>query len=148
MHCGKLTFKDHSLLIIQCGKKAEFTPAKLQKRLTEITDSLIKQRFTSATLCLPQLTQHTADWQLEQMIIQIDNQRYQFLDFKKKNSKPHQLESITFYLPGADEKVLKLSQSNCCGVELTRHLANMPANICTPTYLGEQAQQLAEQFDQ
>ncbi len=137
----------HSLLIVQCGKKAEFTPGKLQKRLIEITDSLIKQRFSSATLCLPQLEQHAAEWQLEQMIIQIDNLRYQLLDFKKKSLKPHKLEAITFYLPGANEKVLELALAITQGVELTRHLANMPANICTPTYLGEQATQLAKQFE-
>ncbi|BCA94213.1 putative cytosol aminopeptidase [Legionella antarctica] len=137
----------HSLLIIQCGEKADFTPARLQKRLTEITESLLKQRFSSATLCLPLLMKHTAEWQLEQMIIQIDNLRYQLLDFKKNSSKPHKLESITFYLPGATEKVLELALAITQGVELTRHLANMPANICTPTYLGEQATQLAEQFE-
>ncbi|CEG57947.1 leucyl aminopeptidase [Legionella fallonii] len=136
----------HSLLLIQCGEKAEFTPNKLQKRLSEIVDSLIKQRFTSATLCLPQLKRYTAEWQLEQMILQINNQRYQLLDFKKKNAKPHPLETISFYLPGADEKVVETAQAISTGVELTRHLANMPANICTPTYLGEQAQHLAQQF--
>jgi leucyl aminopeptidase len=136
----------YGLLIIQCGKKAEFTPPKLQKRVLEITDSLIKQRFVSATLCLPQLIQHSAEWQLEQMIIQIDNKRYQLLDFKIKNAKPHQLEAITFYLPGASEQALKQAQAVTAGVELTRHLANMPANICTPTYLGEQAIKLANEF--
>lgn len=136
-----------SLLVVQCGKKAEFSPLGLQKRLAEITEALIKHRFSSATLCLPQLPKHSADWQLEQMIIQIDNQRYQLLDFKKKVSKAHKLESITFYLPDATEKVLELSRAIIAGVEFTRHLANMPANICTPTYLGEQAEQLAKQFD-
>ncbi len=136
----------HSLLVIQCGKKAEFTANKLQKRLSEIIDSLIKQRFTSATLCLPQLPQRTAQWQLEQMILQINNQNYQLIDFKKKNTKSYQLETITFYLPGANDEVVQTAQAISSGVELTRHLANLPANICTPTYLGEQAQQLAQQF--
>lgn len=136
----------HSLLLIQCGKKAEFTANKLQKRLSDIVDFLIKQRFTSATLCLPQLPQHTAQWQLEQMILQISNQSYQLLDFKKKNAKPYKLETISFYLPGADNAVVETAQAISSGVELTRHLANMPANVCTPTYIGEQAQQLAQQF--
>ncbi|MCL5272353.1 MAG: leucyl aminopeptidase, partial [Gammaproteobacteria bacterium] len=137
-----------SLLIIQCGKKSEFNSTVLQKRITDITDALIKQRFTSATLCLPQLTNQSAEWQLEQMIVQIDNIRYQLLDFKKKNPKSHKLEAISFYLPGASEKSLELANAIVAGVEITRHLANMPANICTPTYLGEQAIELAKQFDQ
>lgn len=135
-----------SLLVVQCGEKEEFNSIVLQKRITEITDALIKQRFSSATLCMPTLTHQTAEWQLEQMIVQMDNIRYQLLDFKKKNPKAHQLESITFYLPGASEKSLELAKAIVTGVELTRHLANMPANVCTPTYLGEQAEQMAKQF--
>lgn len=136
-----------SLLILQCGKKAEFSPPKLQKRLMELTQALIKHRFTSATLCLPQLPEHSPEWQLEQMIIQIDNHRYQLLDFKKNDAKLHKLDSIHFYLPNANEQTLLVAKAISSGVELTRHLANMPANICTPTYLGEQAIQLANEFD-
>mgnify|MGYP000149012733 CR=1 FL=1 len=135
-----------SLLLIQCGKKDKYTPALLKKRMLEITDALIKQRIKSVTLCLPQLTKYSADWQLEQMLMQIDNQRYQLLDFKKKNAKPHVLEQISFYLPNATEQALSVGQAIAQGVEFTRNLTNLPANICTPTFLGEQAQQLAKQF--
>ncbi|MFT4059700.1 MAG: leucyl aminopeptidase [Legionella sp.] len=140
--------KEHSLLIIQCGKKEKFTPAQLKKRLSEITEALIKQRFKSATLCLPQLPNYSAEWQLEQMLIQTDNQCYQLLDFKKKNAKSHVLEQIYFYLPEAKKEALETGRAIAEGVEFTRTLANLPANICTPTYLGEQASQLAKQFSQ
>lgn len=136
----------HSLLLVQFGKKEKFTPNLLKKRIIEISDVLIKQRFKSATLCLPQLDQYSADWQLEQMLLHIDNQRYQLLDFKKNNGKPHLLEQINFYLPHAEENALKTGQAIAEGVELTRNLANMPANICTPTYLGDQAIKLAKEF--
>ena len=33
------------------------------------------------------------------------------------------------------------------GINYARELANLPGNICTPTYLSEQAQSLADQFD-
>lgn len=139
--------QEHSLLIIQCGEKTAFNSTSLQKRLTDITDALLKQRITSATLCLPQVADKSADWQLEQMILHIDNQRYQLLDFKKNKSKLFKLEFINFYLPNANEQTIDLAQAIASGVEFTRHLANLPANICTPTYLGEQATQLATQFE-
>lgn len=135
-----------TLLVIQCGEQAKYTPSLLKKRITEVTGVLIKHRIRTATVCFPQIARYSADWQLEQMIVQIDNQRYQLLDFKKKKAKPHQLENITIYLPNASEEGLKLGQAIAAGVELTRHLANMPANICTPTYLGDQAIQLAKEF--
>lgn len=136
----------HSLLLIQCGKKETFSSSLLKKRLFELTDALIKQRIKSATVCLPQLLNYSADWQLEQMVVHVDNQRYQLLDFKKKNSKPYLLEHIDFYLPDATKHALESGQAIAQGVELARNLANMPANICTPAYLGEQAMRLAEQF--
>ena len=142
----QIDIQGHSLLVIQCGAKEEYNATLLQKRVSDACDALMKQRFSSATLCFPQLPQQTAEWQLEQMIVQIDNLRYQLLDFKKKNSKAHKLNSIDFYLPGATEHVLKTAKAIVAGVEFTRHLANMPANICTPTYLGEQALELAKQF--
>lgn len=135
-----------SVLVIQCGKEKEFNSTQLQKRLTDITNSLIKHKFTSATICLPQVSQRDADWQLERMLLQMDNAQYQLLDFKKKNPKKNKLESILFYLPGAQESTIQQAQAIAAGVELTRTLGNMPANICTPTYLGEQAKQLASQF--
>ncbi|MEL0657399.1 leucyl aminopeptidase, partial [Pseudoalteromonas issachenkonii] len=33
------------------------------------------------------------------------------------------------------------------GSELCKDVANMPPNICDPVYLGEQAQELATDFD-
>lgn len=136
----------HCLLLIQCGTREKFTPKQLQKRLAEITDTLIKHRIKSATLCLPQLPQYSADWQLEQMLLHIDSQCYQLLDFKKKNKKAHQLENISFYLPQATQQALTIGQAIAEGVKFTRDLANIPANVCTPAYLGEQALQLAKTF--
>ncbi|WP_058533251.1 leucyl aminopeptidase [Legionella saoudiensis] len=136
----------HCLLLIQCGKKEKFTAKLMKKRLTELMDAVIRQRFKSITLYLPQLPKHSADWQLEQMIMQIDNHCFQQLEFKKKQAKPHRLEQVNFYLPEASPKALETGQAIAKGVEFTRHLANLPANICTPTYLGEQAIQLAKEF--
>ena len=73
--------------------------AKGQEIENVCRDFLIKQKITSATLCLPQLAKYSADWQLEQMILQTDNLQYQLLDFKKKKAIANKLEAIHFYLP-------------------------------------------------
>lgn len=138
--------QDFSLLLVQCGKQSEFKAQGLQKIMTAITEALLKQRLTSATLCLPLLPNQDPEWQLEQMILQIDAARYQLLDFKKKDPKPHLLENISFYLPNADENTLELAKAIASGIELTRNLANLPANICTPTYLAEEALKLEQSF--
>lgn len=136
-----------SLFLIQCGKKKSFDFNQLLKTLTEISDALNKQKITSATLCLPQLADHSPDWQLEQMILKMDHKHYQFNEFKTKNIKTNSLNTIVFYLTGAQADTLKTANAIASGVQLTRDLGNMPANVCTPTYLGEQAQSLATQFE-
>lgn len=139
--------KDSSMLVVNCGPKAAFTLSQLQKRIGELTDFLIQQRLRTVTLCFPQMPDLSPDKQLEQMILKLDHQLYQFLDFKTKNGKANALESVSFYLPGATEKTIHTAEAIALSVSFTRNLGNMPANICTPTYLGEQAEALAKQYD-
>ncbi|MDX1837440.1 leucyl aminopeptidase [Legionella taurinensis] len=135
----------HCLLVLNCGKKAEFNGDALQKRLGDIMAALLKQRVASATLCLPPVADKTPDWQLQHMLLQVDAQCYQLNEFKTKEKKPLILESVNFSLPGVSHQTLKHSEAIAKGVQLTRTLADLPANRCTPAYLGEQALALANE---
>lgn len=136
-------FSGCRLLLIHCGKNSTYTADVLSKQMAEIASLLFKQRVASATLCMPQLAHHTPDWQLQQMLLQFENQRYQLLDYKSKQNTPHAIESIHFFLPNTSSSTIKTAQSIANGVEFTRTLANLPANVCTPTYLAQQAIKLA-----
>lgn len=133
-----------SLMLIHCGKQADFNVKQLNKRLGDIYSALTNQKIATATLCLPTINQHDADWQLQQMLLSIENLHYQLDEFKTKNNKKSALEAITFYLPGADAKTIHTAESIAAGVNLTRRLADLPANICTPSYLAEQAKKLTK----
>lgn len=135
-----------SLLIIQCGDSSHYTADALSKRIADIAALLLRQRVESATLCMPQLTKQTPDWQLQQMLIQFESQRYQLLDFKSKQNTPHPILSIHFFLPNATQDTIKSAMAIANGVEFTRNLANLPANVCTPAYIAQQAVKLAHQY--
>nr|HAT8712779.1 leucyl aminopeptidase [Legionella jordanis] len=132
-----------SLMLINCGKSSDFDLSSLRKRLSAALDAVIKQRLKSITIGLPQVATLTADRQLEHMILHADAQLYQLLTFKT-DKKPYPLESIEFYLPGADAKTIATAKAIASGIECARTLANLPANICTPTYLADQATELAQ----
>ncbi len=134
------------LLIIQCGDKSRYTADVLSKRIADLAGLLFKQRVESATLCMPQLTEQTPDWQLQQMLLQFESQRYQLLDFKSKQNTPHPINSIHFFLPNTSQDTIKSAFAIADGVEFTRNLANLPANICTPTYMAQQGVKLAHQY--
>ena len=137
-----------SLFLISCGDKTAFDPDSLMKRMTDITAHLLKERILAATICMPQLNNQTPDWQVQQMLLLIEAQRYQLLDFKTQISKPYALECITFDLAKATPKSIDTALAIAHGIEFTRTLANMPANICTPTYIATQAMELVKQHKQ
>ncbi|CEK09923.1 leucyl aminopeptidase [Legionella hackeliae] len=137
----------HSMLLINCGKKSEFNSKDLKKYLNEIVPVLIKQRLATVTICMPKLPHHEPDWQIEQMLLQIDALLYQSLAFKTTNNKVYRLETIQFHLAGATATAINVAKAIAEGVKYTRTLADMPANICTPSYLGEQAMELSRQHE-
>ena len=136
------------LLLINCGDSKDYTASILSKRIADVMEHLLKKGIVSATICMPQVSHRQPDWQIQQMILQIDSLRYQLLDFKTKDQKSHALESVTFFLPGASDTAIKAGEVIAQSVAMTRTLANMPANICTPTYLGQQALELAKRHAQ
>lgn len=138
-----------SILIIHCGDAATFTPKALNKRIAEIAQALIKQHIQSAVISMPLLENIDAQVQLQKMILAFDDNLYQLLDFKSRDKKPHGLQSLSFALPttlnDTYTNTLRHAEAVAEGIRLTRNLANSPANVCTPTYLAEQAQALAKQ---
>jgi len=140
--------EDRSLCILHCGDETTFTNQTLKKYIAEITHSLTKHRIEKATICLPQLLNHSPEAQLQQMVLNFDEDLYQLLDFKSSEKKPHSLQSITFNVPNANAGTLHAAESIAEGIRLTRHLANLPSNVCTPTHLAEEALKLAKQHSE
>ena len=134
-----------SLLLFHCGNEKEYNAAALSQSLIEITQLLIKQKVTSMQMNLPQVIDHSPDWQIKQMVLGIDSQCYQFNEFKTLNKKTIALNIIHICLPKATQAAIETAKATAEGVQLTRRLADLPANHCTPTILAEQAKQLAKQ---
>lgn len=83
----------------------------------------------------------------------LQNQTYQYSRTLSNQPEPVTLDSVEFLTEGlkdADDAELKtaLKQGKAIGkgMKLTRELGDLPGNICTPTYLGEQARQLAKDY--
>lgn len=135
------------LILVDCGDASKYTEDKLTQCISNIAAFIFKQRIKDVVISLPPLTNRSPDWQIQQMLLQFDGLRYQLLDYKSQNKKPYAIESVYFDLPGASELSITDAQSIALGISLTRNLANQPANICTPSYLAEQALALASEHD-
>lgn len=69
---------------------------------------------------------------------------------KAKSIEPHPLKQVVLLADKADaaaaEAGVQQGQGLGLGVALAKDLGNLPPNICTPTYLGKQAEKLAKEY--
>jgi leucyl aminopeptidase len=69
---------------------------------------------------------------------------------KAKSIEPHPLKHVVLLADKADaaaaEAGVQQGQGLGQGVALAKDLGNLPPNICTPTYLGKQAEKLAKEY--
>ncbi|MDE2594476.1 MAG: leucyl aminopeptidase [Burkholderiales bacterium] len=75
---------------------------------------------------------------------------YVYRQTKPSAPKPGKLQKVTLASSADDAAAVKAGltqgQGVAAGVELARECANLPGNLCTPTYLGQEAKRLAKEF--
>lgn len=133
-------------ILIHCGTEALYDTSALKDYVYKISSMITQRRLASVTIALPQLACESADWQVEQMVIQFEAEAYQFLELKTRSKGVHATKTIHWYLPDAQKKCAHSGQIIAESIRFTRHLANLPANICTPTYMAKQAKLLGSEF--
>ncbi|MBU1775454.1 MAG: leucyl aminopeptidase [Gammaproteobacteria bacterium] len=87
-------------------------------------------------------------WVLKQAVIAAADGAYRADSLKSKPAKAATLKQIAFVTLERPTDALKQAVDQAAavarGMELTKDLANLPANICTPTYLAAKALALAK----
>lgn len=142
------------LLLVGCGKEKGLDAARYHTIINKSSATIANLPIKDALYTLTELT--VKDYDLTQKIkysaIQLRYQAYRFdqLKSRDKREKP-KLKRISF--PAADKRTAKivqqaLSQGTAIanGMDLTRTLGDLPGNICTPTYLANQAKTLAKDY--
>ncbi|SDV48015.1 aminopeptidase A. Metallo peptidase. MEROPS family M17 [Chitinasiproducens palmae] len=91
-----------------------------------------------------------AAWAVRAAVLAAGYGAYRFDQMKGAPEAPKGgVEQVTITVNGESAAVREaVTQGSALveGINLTRDLANLPPNVCTPTYLGEVAQQLARDF--
>jgi len=89
-----------------------------------------------------------AAWLIKQAVLVASEQAFRADGLKSKPGKAATLKRITFATLNKPAAALQmtLDQSSAIahGMALTKTLGNLPGNICTPTYLAQQAQAMAK----
>ncbi len=90
-------------------------------------------------------------WKARQSVIQAADATYRFESMKSKKSAPRALTTVEYATskpvrdPGTDRGVVE-GRAISAGMSLARDLGNLPGNVCTPTYLADQAKKLGREW--
>jgi len=141
------------VLLVGCGKNTPLTTHEYRKIVSSSIKALNTAKIKDALLCLTELTVCDRDlsWKVKQLVEVSFDALYQFNEFKSHKEFKPSLQQINLLIAEKNaaksaETAIKQGLAIASGVEFTKNLANQPANIATPTYLADQAKQLAKQY--
>ena len=136
------------IVLLGFGDKTKLNRKSYRKALQSLVKLLREAKLKSATAALLDIEVDAADlvWCGRQIIEVFHDGLYQYSATKKIEDKV----AFSSLAIAADSEQIQLAgyalQQGVAiakGVELAKNLADLPGNICTPTYLAQQAQILA-----
>lgn len=142
------------ILLVGCGPKKDINDTAYQKIINRVAYVLNDAGVKEAVSCLAELDVkgRNLHWKLRQTVEIVCDSLYRFDQLKsRKNDSPVVFNKLIQNLAdGGDMAVARnaLAQGKAIakGVELVKNLGNLPSNICTPTYLANQAKTLARKY--
>ena len=148
------------LLLVGCGKEQPLSQRDFLKLVHNALNSLLNSGARNAALHLGQLpvAEASLPWKLAQMAQLAEQACYRYHHQPAGKTSPKAKssslpEQMILALPRrssrttADQAVQR-GQAVGRGTNLARELANLPPNLCTPTYLAAQARELAQAHEQ
>ncbi len=140
------------VMLIGCGKERELDDRNYRTIIANSIKALNDTGSLEGVNYLTELNIKGRDhyWKIKQAVIVAEQTLYQFNELKtKKKQNRRPLRKITYTVPTRrelpkGEEALDEGRAIANGIKFTRDLANRPSNICTPTYLAKQAQELGK----
>ncbi|NIM28257.1 MAG: leucyl aminopeptidase [Gammaproteobacteria bacterium] len=140
------------VMLVGCGKKESMPASRYSRVLRSCMERLADGGAEDAVVCLTELDVKDRDiyWKVREVVEIARDCVYRFNQLKTDASslKQPRLHRVTCAI--ATQKQKRRAEEGmhhgigiADGVDLARDLGNLPANVCTPTYLAERARQLA-----
>jgi leucyl aminopeptidase len=140
------------ILLVGLGEKKPLSGKNYRKALYAAITNLKKPQIKSIVCCLAESDVETFDtqWKSRQIVEVFNDVVYQFTAQKSDKETESKLEKITIAVSEAEKNKAQMGigqgRAIADAINLTKHLADLPGNICTPTFLAEQALQISGKF--
>ena len=142
------------VLLVGLGREREYGESKFRSAIASAVKALKSTGATDATICFTEATPGKRDiaWKVAQSVLGALDGTYRFDRLKsKKVGAKASLRKFTFLVPDAAaiaacKAAAARAKAVADGVAFAKDLGNLPANICTPTYLASEARELAKRY--
>ncbi len=142
--------KHDYIVIVGCGEQDDFTISSFQRALSAAADEIKKSNASEVINCLIELSVKDADLltKVQLSVISIEESIYCYSKTKPKAAKNKSRLRKMKFLAKRRNEISELREGEeygkaiASGMNLAKDLGNLPGNICTPTYLAEQAKLL------
>ncbi len=140
------------VLLVGLGKAADFGAKQYLDAVRACMTALHKTAGKDAALYLTDLSVKDRDeaWKIKQCVLLASESVFRCDQLKSAPASAPTLRKLMLGCadkPGAvASTVLEQASATASGIALTKTLGNLPGNICTPTYLAEQAKEMAQKY--
>lgn len=141
------------ILLLGLGKRKELDRSGFDKAFAAALARLSEISVTDALFALPKPPKDMNLYKLvRQTVMQAAQANYRYEHTKEPaKDAPPQLQNLSIWIANKDQDAVATRAAThgkaiADGIELTRDLGNLPGNICTPSYLAEQATALGERY--
>ncbi|MGH1469699.1 MAG: leucyl aminopeptidase [Cellvibrionaceae bacterium] len=138
------------ILLVGFGQQKHCSTSDFRKSILSAANAIKKTQSKNAFLYLSGVIVDGRDenWKAQQTVLLFSQQFYVFDSLKSQKKSPNPLKSINICtekpLLSSTKKAVSTASAIAEGTSLARDLGNLPGNICTPTYLAEEAKKIAK----
>ncbi|HET19212.1 MAG TPA: leucyl aminopeptidase, partial [Chromatiales bacterium] len=140
------------VLLVGMGSARDLDLKGWKKAHAEAVGALAERGAGDAAFCLLEAAPRGMDQAeaLRLAVLAIDERDYRFDQFKRDKDSKRVLKRVNFVAGRKEarelEDALRAAEAIAGGMRLTKDLANMPANVCTPSYLADEARRLSSLY--
>lgn len=136
-----------AVLLVGVGKEVQLSDMQARKVIAAIAAQIKGLPFASVAVATTGLAlKNRSQSDALALVAQWLNEGfYNFLGFKMDDAEKA-TKVTNLLLEGTDEAALTIGTATASGSAFARQLGNLPGNVCTPSYLASQAQQLGEEY--
>lgn len=144
--------ENESVLLAGCGKNGDLTPMGFKKLCLDSFKGLNPADSTAICyLADINVKNKSIEWKVRQITEAAMESLYSFELFKSEKCPASALKEVIIHVSDskhlkACEKAVAQAKAISEGTKLAKNLANLPSNICTPSFLADQAKALAKDY--